>query len=485
MEIERMKEKNRIIRKIMAVLLLFLCAARCGNVQVNASQTAADQDLSGHRGSITVTLRSDGNGVSGGSFAVYQVAVLSESGNEFAYTDAFRDFAVSELTSGYSSEDGVYVAGNVFGDDTEENAESNAAANRKMAEDLAAYIRTGGSTVSVYGTLALGDGTGNTQAGTGTFGGPSGEGLPAGLYLFLQEQPAADIQPVSPFLVGVPRLVNGAYVFDVDAYPKTGTVSDITPVLQVCPYVQKQVTGSGADPTMVTDVAEGTYFQFDFTALGTDDPSDPDCPMPVNDEGSAADGGPVVSASSKTLRLQIGGTGIIPVGTITFTREGNYYYQVTERNGSDPDYDYDQRVYWLKYSVTPNADHSALEVSEYLVKDGNAEGEQLFPAENGEEPVFTFTNVQYQEAPGGDEGSSEEEPTEPTLDGDKGGNGEIPGEGSAGGTAGGTGTSGSAVSGANSQTLPQTGQLWWPVWVLAAAGAILILAGILIRRNRR
>ena len=484
MENKRMNEKIKIIRKTIAVLLLFLCAARCGNLQAAASQTAADQDLSAHRGSISVTLGPDGRSESGGGFAVYQVAVLSESGNEFAYTDAFRDFAVSELTSGYSSEDGLYVAEDVFGADTEENAEANTTANRKMAEDLAAFISSGGSTVSVFGTLTLGDGTGNTQAGTGTFSGPSGEGLPAGLYLFVQEQPDADIQPVSPFLVGVPRLVNGAYVFDVDAYPKPGTVSDITPVLQVCPSVQKQIIGSGADPTMVTDVAEGTYFQFDFTALGTDDASDPDCPMPVNDAGSVADGGPVAAASSQTLRLQIGGTGTIPVGTITFTREGNYYYQVTERSGSDPDYDYDQRVYWLKYSVTPNADHSALEVSEYLVRDGNAEGEQLFPKENGEEPVFTFTNVQYQEAPGGNEGT-EEEPTEPALDGNKGGNGETPGGGTSGGTSGGTGTSGTSVSGANSRTLPQTGQLWWPVWVLAGAGVILVLAGILIRRDRR
>lgn len=31
--------------------------------------------------------------------------------------------------------------------------------------------------------------------------------------------------------------------------------------------------------------------------------------------------------------------------------------------------------------------------------------------------------------------------------------------------------------------LPQTGQLWWPVWILAAAGSVLVLAGI-VARNR-
>ena len=32
-------------------------------------------------------------------------------------------------------------------------------------------------------------------------------------------------------------------------------------------------------------------------------------------------------------------------------------------------------------------------------------------------------------------------------------------------------------------TLPQTGQSWWPVWALAIAGAILMLAGILVKKR--
>ena len=32
-------------------------------------------------------------------------------------------------------------------------------------------------------------------------------------------------------------------------------------------------------------------------------------------------------------------------------------------------------------------------------------------------------------------------------------------------------------------TLPQTGQSWWPVWLLAIAGAILMLAGILVKKR--
>lgn len=35
----------------------------------------------------------------------------------------------------------------------------------------------------------------------------------------------------------------------------------------------------------------------------------------------------------------------------------------------------------------------------------------------------------------------------------------------------------------NEPTLPQTGQSWWPVWALAIAGAILMLAGILVKKR--
>ena len=58
------------------------------------------------------------------------------------------------------------------------------------------------------------------------------------------------------------------------------------------------------------------------------------------------------------------------------------------------------------------------------------------------------------------------------------GSGSGSGSGSSGSSSGGSG--GSASGGSK---LPQTGQLWWPVPVLAAAGLILILIGIARRRS--
>lgn len=51
-----------------------------------------------------------------------------------------------------------------------------------------------------------------------------------------------------------------------------------------------------------------------------------------------------------------------------------------------------------------------------------------------------------------------------------------------GGTSGGGGsTGGSGGSSSASPRLPQTGQLWWPVWTLLVAGGSLIVAGLVVR----
>ncbi len=58
------------------------------------------------------------------------------------------------------------------------------------------------------------------------------------------------------------------------------------------------------------------------------------------------------------------------------------------------------------------------------------------------------------------------------------------GGGSGGGNGGGSGGSGSGGSGSGS-TLPQTGQLVWPIPVLFAAGLILIVVGLVLMRRKK
>lgn len=49
--------------------------------------------------------------------------------------------------------------------------------------------------------------------------------LKAGLYLIVQKQAAEGYDAIQPFLVTVPIMENGQYVYDVDAHPKVGTAS--------------------------------------------------------------------------------------------------------------------------------------------------------------------------------------------------------------------------------------------------------------------
>ena len=49
--------------------------------------------------------------------------------------------------------------------------------------------------------------------------------LKAGLYLIVQKQAAEGYDAIQPFLVTVPIMENGQYVYDVDAHPKAGTSS--------------------------------------------------------------------------------------------------------------------------------------------------------------------------------------------------------------------------------------------------------------------
>lgn len=73
------------------------------------------------------------------------------------------------------------------------------------------------------------------QSGTAVLEIPQGE---LGLYLVVQEQATEGWQTVNPFLIAVPNMENGTYVYQVDATPKVGEIipteatqpSETTPV---------------------------------------------------------------------------------------------------------------------------------------------------------------------------------------------------------------------------------------------------------------
>lgn len=137
-------------------------------------------DLS-RRGSIHIAVTFEGKAVSGGTLTLYCVAAVQvENGADysFAYVQDYESCAVflENLTSA------------------------------NTAQELADFTVQN----EIKGTRLEID-----TKGCVTF-----EDLELGLYLLVQETPAKGYEALAPFLVSVPAMENGTYVYDVDASPK-------------------------------------------------------------------------------------------------------------------------------------------------------------------------------------------------------------------------------------------------------------------------
>ncbi len=158
-----------------------------------APALAAPVDAS-RQGSITVTMTHDGAAVGGGTLTVYRVGQVAydDDGNaRFELVDGLRGSGVSL--------DGVGTS--------EGSAE--------VASALAAQVASAGiagTTVEV------------SSSGVASFA-----DLELGLYLVLQETAASGYTAAEPFLVSVPMVEDGVYVYDVDASPKVSLTTSPTP----------------------------------------------------------------------------------------------------------------------------------------------------------------------------------------------------------------------------------------------------------------
>lgn len=140
----------------------------------------------GRIGSITIEMRYDGEIVVGGTLEVYRVGEIEIYINEgrsccrFKKTGAFSSFG--------SSLDNVQSA--------------------TLAEKLAGFVKEQNIS-SDY--LALND----REDGRVVF-----DNLQTGLYLIIQGEAAEGYEALNPFLVSVPILEDGAYMYDIDAHGK-------------------------------------------------------------------------------------------------------------------------------------------------------------------------------------------------------------------------------------------------------------------------
>ncbi len=173
---------------MLAAVLLTLCLLLSMPLTVCAH---AVPDLT-RQGSVTVTVRKDGAAVSGGTLTIYRVGeVVAEDGNyTFVPTGEFLGCGESFATLDASAE----LAARLL--------------------DFAQTAEAVGSTLSV------------SEDGSVTFA-----ELPLGLYLIAQHTAAPGYAALAPFLVSVPYLQDGEYVYDLSAVPKTALEREPEPTV--------------------------------------------------------------------------------------------------------------------------------------------------------------------------------------------------------------------------------------------------------------
>lgn len=166
-----MLQRKRLPAFLTAVLLLCaLSLTAYAHPVVDLSQ----------KGSIRVAMRYGEQAVPGGAMTLYRVAAVQEDDGNFGFvlTGDFADCGI-------------------------ELADLQSAGLAKALADYAAGAELEGQTKQI------------AEDGTVLFA-----ELEPGLYLLVQTQPAAGYYAANPFLVSVPMLEEGEYVYDVQAGPK-------------------------------------------------------------------------------------------------------------------------------------------------------------------------------------------------------------------------------------------------------------------------
>lgn len=149
----------------------------------------------GRKGSITVSMRFDGEAVPGGSLTLYWVGEVSQNDGNYSFVPT-GDF------TRWGTEFGAL-------DSAEENA--------RTAHSLKTFAQSQEPPIS------------GIEKQIGKDGMAKFSNREQGLYLLVQTRPAPGYSPVNPFLVSIPYEVKGEYCYDVDAQAKTKLEQEPTP----------------------------------------------------------------------------------------------------------------------------------------------------------------------------------------------------------------------------------------------------------------
>lgn len=178
----------------LAVAALLICGL---SISVFAAEVP---DLT-KKGSISISMHSGDTKVGGGTLTLFRVGAVSENNGDYSFvpTGDFVD------------------CGKSFAD----------VSSSDLASSLAEYAEKN----SISGNTQTIDDDGNI-----TFA-----DLELGLYLLVQEEAAEDYNEANPFLVTVPRLQDGVYIYDVEASPKV----ELTPSGPITPPDQDDEDNPG------------------------------------------------------------------------------------------------------------------------------------------------------------------------------------------------------------------------------------------------
>ena len=459
------KNKKRIALARRLILLLCLTGLVSGMLMPGTAGAGEMPDPD-RIGSISITFKEPDTQkpVEGLEVNLYRVAhVIEEDGFKFGYEPAFA--GASKVP------------------------ETDSDLNKELANELAGIAA---------------DVTPSAEGKTNAEGNVAFADTQAGLYLAVPVNKDGSTYFVSPFLVTVPvKEPDGSLKYEVDASPKP-EVRLYEPV--DTPVTLEKIVRNTSNNEVMEQIPSGDYF--DFTLSGYE----ADYPLP--------DGGSVDADGNVTVRLQ--GVGTASFGTIQFTKPGDYYYAVEEvRDGytyaDSSRYNYSSQKYWVHFRVDASDDGRTLAITTSEVKQDGPEGTPVSgmvleftntytepptptpepPTPTPEPPTPTPTPTEEPPTPTPTEEPPTPTPTEeptptptPTYLPDPSGSvtetptprpTKTPTPTEPGGSSGGGGGGG----GGGSSRLPQTGQLWWPVWVLCAVAVVLILSGALIRKKRK
>ena len=360
-ELRNIRARRQTLWRIPhAVVFLLLLSILLSPYRIRADEMP-DLSMNG-QSSISITLRDKNTdaAIPGGMLELIQIASV-EVDNGFVFVPT-QQFAVEDFTFDLSEKANL--------------------SDPALAGDINTYVENHSASV-----------TQRTSAAIGTEGEGTGKalfsGLDLGLYLIRQTEAPKDYAKIGPFLVTIPQKTDAGYIYQVDATPKAGTVNELNPTTVICPTIKKTVTVAG-NPS-ATAPNDGK-FTFEFKRF------EKTFPMVVNTSGAVSEGGAIVSQDEDTIVLSITGSGELAIGSITFEKAGEYFYQLSEQRGQDYHYSYDTRVYWIKYTVEVNAAGDGLEVVQTDVRLGGPTGTRLteigtLPFENPYTPDPTPTDT--------------------------------------------------------------------------------------------